>query len=156
MKIMDPRAKFGLLRNWLVFGFLTTSLNAANADCFDDAAHFQQVNPWVLRAIAAEESSFRPSIVTNNTNRSVDRGLTGTNSVHLPELAKFGIGASDLFAPCKSIYVAAWLLKKKMNKHGNNYIAVGAYHSETPDKRDIYANKIRRRISEWTARGWIR
>lgn len=61
-----------------------------------------------------------------------------------------------MFDACKSIYVAGWLLKKKIDKYGNNYKAVGAYHSETPDKRDLYASKIRRRITEWTARGWVR
>lgn len=155
MKNIVLMTNFGLLKNLVLFVLLSAAFDVANADCFDDAGLYQQVNPWILRAIAAEESSFRSGIVNNNTNRSVDRGLTGTNSVHLPELAKFGIAANDLFDPCKSIYVAAWLLKKKITKHGNNYIAVGAYHSETPEKRDIYANKIRRRISEWTARGWI-
>lgn len=82
--------------------------------------------------------------------------MTGINSVHLPELAKFGIGASDLLDACKSIYVAAWHLRKKMTKYGNNYKAVGAYHSETPDRLEVYASKIRRRIVDWTARGWIR
>lgn len=146
----------GMLKKLAFAVLLAGPIQAARADCFDDAALFHQVNPWILRGIASVESDFRPRTIVSNNNGSVDRGMTGINSVHLPELAKYGIGATDMFDACKSIYVAAWLLKKKMSKHGNNYTAVGAYHSETPAKRDLYAAKVRRRIEEWSARGWIR
>ena len=158
-KSMKKIGKRSSHRTWpalLVCALLFGTFNAAKADCFDDAGLYHQVNPWILRAIAAEESGFRPNTVVKNSNNSLDRGMTGINSVHLPELAKFGIGATDLMDACKSIYVAAWHLRKKMTKYGNNYKAVGAYHSETPDRLEVYASKIRRRIVDWTARGWIR
>ena len=34
----------------------------ASADCFDDAAQYHTVNPWVLRAITAQESGFNPNV----------------------------------------------------------------------------------------------
>lgn len=124
-------------------------------DCFDEAAGFHQVNPWVLRAIAAQESTFNANALHVNSNGSVDIGMNGTNSVHLPELAKFGISQNDLLDPCKSIYVAAWQLKKKVRKYGNTWAAIGAYHSETPQYRDAYASKIRITLEYWSKQGLL-
>ena len=39
--------------------------------------------------------------------------------------------AATLMEPCKNVYIAAWHLKQKMNRYGNTWQAVGAYHSET-------------------------
>jgi Transglycosylase SLT domain len=125
----------------------------AKADCFDDAAGYHNVNPWILRAIAAVESGFKPVTVARNTDGSLDRGMTGINSVHLPQLARYGITASDLLDGCKSIYVAAWHLRNRINDRGNTWEAVGTYHSKTPSKRDVYINKVRRVINFWIERG---
>jgi hypothetical protein len=54
----------------------------------------------------------------------------------------------DLMNACKNIYIGAWLLKRKINQHGNNAVAIGAYHSETPRERDLYALLIRRQIKK--------
>lgn len=135
---------------------LACSLPApALADCFDDAAQYHGVNPWILRAIAAAESGFKPSTVVRNTDGSTDRGMTGINSVHLPELARYGITAEDLMDGCKSVYLAGWHLRSMVNRYGNTWHAVGAYNSKTPSKRDVYSAKIRRIIDYWTNRGFI-
>lgn len=128
----------------------------AHADCFDDAAAYHHVNPWILRAIAAQESGFRPNTVARNTNGSEDIGLVGTNSVHLPELARYGISRNDLLDSCKSIFIGAWGLAKKVKKYGNTWKAVGAYHSETPVYRDRYEVLIRQIIDFWIAQGLMR
>ena len=125
----------------------------AAADCFEEAAQYHNVNPWILRAIAAQESRFKADTVVRNTNGSVDRGMTGINSIHLPELAKYGITAGDLMDSCKSVYLAGWHLRKKVRKFGNTWTAVGAYHSETPRYRDRYAASIRKIIDYWAAKG---
>jgi soluble lytic murein transglycosylase-like protein len=51
--------------------------------------------------------------------------------------------------PCKSVYVAAWHLRQKMNKYGNSWQAVGAYHSETPALRDKYSAQIIEILRRW-------
>jgi soluble lytic murein transglycosylase-like protein len=141
----------------VLFGVALASISiTARADCFDDAAAYHHVNPWILRAIAARESGFKPNIVVRNSNNSVDIGQAGINSVHLPELAKYGIGQADLLDGCKSTYVSGWHLAKKIRRFGNSWTAVGAYNSETPSKRDIYAEKIRTIIEFWIAKGIIR
>lgn len=137
----------------IAFLLLAIVCRSAAADCYDDAASYHSVNPIILRAIVFQESKFNPLTVNQNTNRSTDIGLAGTNSVHFDELAKFGVSPSDLFVPCKSIYVGAWMLSKKIRRHGNSWIAIGAYHSETPHLRDIYALKIRNIVEGWIEKG---
>lgn len=143
------------LRAALFLLVVLSPLASANADCFDEAARYHTVNPWILRAIAANESGFKPATVARNSNGSVDRGLTGINSVHLPELARYGVTADDLMDGCKSVYIAAWHLKKKIKKFGNTWTAVGAYHSETERHRNRYARVIQRIVEYWAAQGLI-
>ncbi|ELW9450577.1 lytic transglycosylase domain-containing protein [Burkholderia cenocepacia] len=121
----------------------------ARADCFDEAAKYQQVNPLILRAIAWQESRNRPGALNKNTNGSVDYGLMQINSIHLPTLSRYGIGRDTLMEPCKNVYIAAWHLKQKMNRYGNTWQAVGAYHSETPSLRDKYARQIAGILTQW-------
>ncbi|MFM0636417.1 lytic transglycosylase domain-containing protein [Paraburkholderia metrosideri] len=115
----------------------------ARADCFDSAGTYQGVNPLVLRAIAWVESRGNPAAVHHNANGSTDIGELQINSVHLRELATYGINAQGLRDECVNIYVAAWHLKKQMVKYGNTWDAVGAYHSESPPLRDAYAQMVK-------------
>ncbi|MDF3839043.1 lytic transglycosylase domain-containing protein [Cupriavidus basilensis] len=123
----------------------------ARADCFEAAGVYHGVNPVILRAIAWQESRFRPDAVNRNANQSVDMGLMQINSIHLPELKRYGVDAKTLYDGCASIYVGAWHLRRKMNKYGNSWAAVGAYHSETPALRDGYAASIVAIIRKWSA-----
>lgn len=146
-----------LQRHWLsAFFALGASMLAldSKADCFDAAAQHHQVNPWVLRAITAQESGFNANVThPRNADGSVDTGWTGINSVHLPELARYGVSAGDLRDACKALYVAAWHLRKQVNRFGNTWEAIGAYHSKTPSKRDAYSAKIRRILDFWMSLG---
>lgn len=121
----------------------------ARADCFDEAARYQKVNPLILRAIAWQESHNTPDALHRNANGSVDYGVMQINSVHLSTLAQYGISSSTLMEPCKNVYIAAWHLRQKMNKYGNTWAAVGAYHSETPALRDQYAQQIAAILRKW-------
>lgn len=136
---------------------ITCTLPApAIADCFDDAGQYHNVNPWILRAIAAQESRFNPTANHPvNSDGTRDHGMSGINDVHLPELARYGISAADLRDGCKSVFVSGWHLRKMTDKFGNTWEAVGAYNSKTPSKRDIYKEKIRRIIDFWIERGII-
>ncbi|TKC83523.1 lytic transglycosylase domain-containing protein [Trinickia terrae] len=121
----------------------------ARADCFDEAAKYQKVNPLILRAIAWQESHNQPDALHKNANGSTDYGLMQINSIHLPTLAQYGISTGTLMEPCKNVYIAAWHLRQKMNKYGNTWQAVGAYHSETPSLRDKYARQIADILTQW-------
>lgn len=140
----------------LVAAALLAAALPARADCFDDAAQYHKVNPWILRAIAALESNFNPAAIGRNSNNTEDLGMFGTNTVHLPELARYGIGRNDLFDGCKSAYVASWRVAKMVQKYGNTWEAAGAYHSETPLYRDRYAARLRQLIEYWKSIGLLR
>ncbi|WJF90318.1 lytic transglycosylase domain-containing protein [Paraburkholderia bonniea] len=125
------------------------SAGPVRADCFDEAARYQSVNPLILRAIAWQESRNRPDALHKNTNGSTDYGVMQINSIHLPRLSQYGISSGTLMEPCKNVYIAAWHLRQKMNRHGNSWEAVGAYHSETPALRDKYAAQIAAILRKW-------
>jgi len=129
---------------------LMLSCASARADCFDAAARYQHVNSLILRAIAWRESHNRADAMNYNVNGSTDYGVMQINSAHLPTLAQYGISTQTLMQPCKNVYIAAWHLRREMNKYGNTWAAVGAYHSETPALRDEYARKISETINQWT------
>jgi soluble lytic murein transglycosylase-like protein len=141
MKLASVTAAVGLVALF--------SAGSARADCFDEAASYQKVNPLILRAIAWQESHNRPSAVHKNANGSTDYGVMQINSVHLPVLAQYGISQGTLMEPCKNVYIAAWHLRQKMNKYGNTWAAVGAYHSETPTLRDEYSKQIVAILRKW-------
>ncbi|CAB3642025.1 hypothetical protein LMG24238_00358 [Paraburkholderia sediminicola] len=118
-------------------------------DCFNEAAAYQGVNPWVLRAVAWYESKGDPDAIHQNANGSIDVGQLQINSIHFGALAREGVPHRALTDPCVNVYVAAWLLKQKMVKYGNTWRAIGAYHSETPKQRDAYARSIQQVLVGW-------
>ncbi|MEO6921896.1 MAG: lytic transglycosylase domain-containing protein [Collimonas sp.] len=124
--------------------------NVARADCFDDAAAYHGVNPTILRAIAWQESHNKADAIHVNSNGSTDYGVMQINSVHLAELAKYGVHRQTLLQPCQNVYVAAWHLRRMVSKYGNNWKAVGAYHSEQMLERDAYALSIKRIVAAWS------
>jgi len=111
-------------------------------DCFDAASKYQGINVYVLRAIAQRENSRCDSTISKNTNGSVDVGCMQINSIHFKELSRYGVFPADLLDQCKNIYIGAWHYKRMIIKYGDNWKAVGAYHSETPNLRDSYSMEI--------------
>jgi len=123
----------------------------AQADCIDDAAARHQVNALVLRAIGWHESRLQPQALGRNANGSVDVGAFQINSVHLPELGRYGIDRAALADGCASAEVAAWHYRRQVDRQGNNWQAVGAYHSATPARAAWYANRIATILTQWNA-----
>lgn len=142
-------ARQAMLAAAMLLGAQAIAPRTASADCIDDAAAYQHVHPHVLRAIAYHESRMRPSTVNRNTNRSIDIGLMGINTVHSGELARHGISNTTLFDPCVNAYVGAWLLRRKVDKYGATWKAVAAYHSETPALGETYMRKIQDVMRRW-------
>jgi hypothetical protein len=125
--------------------------DAARADCIDDAAAHHQVNAAVLRAIGWNESHLDPAAMGHNANGSTDIGAFQINSAHLPDLARYGVTARLLGDGCVSAYVAAWQYRRQMDRFGNTWAAIGAYHSRTPSRSAWYANRIARILMSWGA-----
>ena len=118
-------------------------------DCIHEAAVHHQVSPYVLRAIAWQESRMRADAVGKNRNGTLDYGAFQINSIHLPRLKSYGVNVQTLMDPCLSAYIAAWILREQMNLYGNTWRAVGAYHSRTPALNVRYAQSVIRILRSW-------
>ncbi|WP_277187622.1 lytic transglycosylase domain-containing protein [Caballeronia sp. BR00000012568055] len=141
LRTLGVTALFGL-------ALVCQSAHAAD-DCFEQAGAYQGVNPLVLRAVAWRESKGDSAAINRNANGSIDVGQLQINSIHFPDLARQGIPHRALTDPCINVFVAAWLLKQKMVKYGNTWRAIGAYHSESPKRRDAYARSIQQILVSW-------
>lgn len=124
------------------------------ADCIDDAADFHKINPLLLRAIAKQESGMNEKATHRNTDGSIDYGLMGINSSHLPELRRFGIGARELMNGCTCAYVGAWYLSRDFARVGFDVNGLGAYNAASPNKRAAYVQLLIRRAEELVSQGY--
>jgi soluble lytic murein transglycosylase-like protein len=101
-------------------------------DCLKPAATYHGVNPQLLLAVLTVESRLNPNAINKNANGTVDIGMGQINSIHLPELQRFGLSAEHLMDACKATYVSAWMLRRGFNRHGYSWFAAASYHSTTP------------------------
>lgn len=111
---------------------------------WESVARKWNVNPHVLYAIAKTESNLNPNAINkSNANGSEDVGMMQINSFWFKHLAeRYGITRDDLFNPCISLEVGAYVLSQNMERHGNTWKAIGAYNAVTPWKQVRYANLI--------------
>ena len=122
---------------------------AARADCIAEAAARHGVNGDVLRAIGWQESRLQPAALGRNANGTTDVGAFQINSVHLPELARLGVDRAALGDGCVSAEVAAWHYRRQVERLGDTWAAVGAYHSRTQARAAGYANRIAAILMRW-------
>jgi soluble lytic murein transglycosylase-like protein len=128
---------------------LTIASPRARADCIAEAAARHQVNADVLRAIGWQESRLQPQALGHNANGSIDVGAFQINSIHLSELARYGIDRQALGDGCISADVAAWHYRRQVDRQGDSWLAVGAYHSRTSGRAAWYANRIAAILMRW-------
>jgi soluble lytic murein transglycosylase-like protein len=114
--------------------------------CWNEAAARYRVSSELLYAIARTESALDPQAVGRNRNGTRDIGLMQINSAWLPTLATHGIAERDLFDPCTSIHVGAWILAGNVQRLGYTWEAVGAYNAASPALRRTYVEKVRRHL----------
>lgn len=134
----------------LCLALLSATARADDDYCFDQAARTWGVDGDVLRAIAWRESRFMPWKVRTNRDGSTDYGLMQINSRNLPSL---GLDSDAVMDPCQNILAGAQLYRRQVDRWGNTWDAVGAYHSTTPALRQRYATEVRR---DWAVIHWLR
>jgi hypothetical protein len=149
------RAGFRVVIGSLAFWASASVSLAQNLNCVMSAAQHHGVNHWVLSGILWQESRWKANAVRGNSNGTVDYGIAQINSVHLPELKTHRIHEDDLMDACVGTYVAAWHLRKQIDKYGNNWFAVGAYHSVTPALNRRYAQSVCNVLSGWQKGGRV-
>lgn len=102
------------------------------------------IPPKILWGIAKVESDLNPYAVNKNVNGTYDLGLMQINTVHLPELKKFGLEPKDLFYPETSIAFGAHVLSKCFEKHGQNWKGLTCYNGKI--EGNDYAQKVLTKI----------
>lgn len=127
-----------------ITGILLLLAANASAFCFEEAGSLYGINPLILRAIAKVESNFNPAALHRNTNGTYDYGLMQINSSWAPVLGKERWNL--LGDACYNTMTGSWILATCMNKYGYTWKAIGCYNSQTPDKRDRYAQTVFRQL----------
>lgn len=124
------------------------AMSSGGHACWEEVGRRYNINPYLLAAIAKTESNFNANAVRKNTNGTRDIGVMQINSIHLPELAKYGVLESHLYDPCTNIAVGAWLLSRRQASYGNTWEAVGTYHSKTNNFKWKYAEKVQGNLQQ--------
>jgi lysozyme-related protein Hpa2 len=135
--------------HFFILALLLAPALGARADCIADAAARHGVNGDVLRAIGWQESRLQAAALGHNANGTIDIGAFQVNSIHLRELARYGIDRAALHDGCVSAEVAAWHYRRQVDRLGDTWSAVGAYHSVTPFRAAGYANRIAAILMAW-------
>lgn len=122
-----------------LLGLALLAPTLSHATCWAEAGARHGVDPLLLKAIAWQESRGWPHALgpkLPDGNQAI--GLMQINSVHLPALAKFGIGRNDLLDACVSQFVGAWILADCTSRYGATWRAVGCYYAG-PASRNLPA-----------------
>lgn len=141
------------IKQILTAGALTITLGfasqAASATCWNKAGGDYGVDPLLLMAIGWQESNGLPDAVGSllkDGNRAL--GLMQINTIHLPELAEFGVKREHLFDPCVSVMVGAKVLRDCLDKFDQDlWRSVGCYYggpySKSYTAMDNYSKSVK-------------
>lgn len=117
-----------------------------NQVCTASAAQRYHLPPDVLQAVVATEGGW-DGLRKRNRNGSYDLGVAQINTIHLEELARYGVSEQQLIHDtCVNIHVAAYRLRFEINRVGDFWRGVGNYHSRTPERSRAYQGKVRRNL----------
>jgi hypothetical protein len=112
--------------------------------CVNQSSKSYSLTPVMLKTIIAVEGG-KVGTVSPNSNGSYDLGVMQVNTLHLPDIkSNLGYDWKDLvFDPCKNIQAGSWILSQRLSEvPGKPWLAVGNYHSKTPELRTKYLRKI--------------
>jgi hypothetical protein len=117
------------------------------ASCLILAAQSYNVPPAAMIGIMHVEGGHIGQQVMN-TNGSYDLGPMQVNTLWLPQLARlWHVDARTAHMwvrdnGCVNVYVAAWILRQKMNDGAGLYNGIARYHSGTGWRGARYANQV--------------
>lgn len=122
---------------------LLSFFQIAHADCINDIAKQNGLNPMDLRAIVRVESTGNPRAIHHDRNGSTSYGLMQINSIHLPELRKKKVYAKDLYKACTNVSFGATLLSRNLKRYKTMDRAIAMYNPGDPR----YVHKVRQAAS---------
>lgn len=109
---------------------LCACVDAVSASCWEDVGARYGIDPLLLKAIAWKESRGHTAAIgppLTHGHRAL--GALQINTIHLPQLARFGIREADLFDACTSQEVGAWVLANCIQQFGATWKSVGCYYT---------------------------
>ncbi|WP_069357879.1 lytic transglycosylase domain-containing protein [Burkholderia cenocepacia] len=110
--------------------------------CIARAVQEYGTHPDLIRAVMAQEAG-KVGQLRYNKDGSFDMGPMQINSVHLPELSRFGITKDMLVNnECLNIVIGTYYLQRGIMQSSSFWVGVGNYHSRTPDKNIGYQVKV--------------
>lgn len=115
--------------------------------CLDHIVAQYQVNPLVLTLIANNEGGWSGARVKNNDG-TFDMGLMQINTIHLPELSRYGITETMLVNnDCINVGVAAWYVRRvthgiSLATQKDYFRAIARYHNKSEPHISVYAEKL--------------
>jgi hypothetical protein len=112
------------------------------------AAAFYHLPPRVLPSIQAVEGG-KTGFIHPNANGSADLGLMQVNTIWVGPLARYAHMTPQAVAqrlvddPCFNIAASAAIMRLYLTEaHNNLMVAIGYYHSHTPDLANTYQQKV--------------
>ncbi len=141
-----------------------TAVSSGYEECFNLASKKYGVSKEILKAIAFTESKMQPYAVNvngkgyvfsdlrkaffflkNNLEKNPDIGIMQINYkwfrvLHIP----FWYGLD----PCYSIMLGAYILRRKIDKYGDNWFGIAAYHSVSKRSNILYAWRLYRNLKK--------
>jgi hypothetical protein len=118
--------------------------------CMVATAAWYHLPPRVLPSIQAVEGG-RPGLISHNTDGSDDLGPMQVNSRWTPALARVArlpeatVRARLINDPCFNIAAAGAIMRVYLNgTHGDLLMAIGWYHSHTPERGLAYRDQVLR------------
>lgn len=99
----------------------------ARTNCWEVAGERYHLPPYLLYAIASQESSYNPAAIAYAKNGTHSVGLMMVNSSWFPQLEAAGISEAMLYDPCVNVQVGSWILAGEVRRYGYSWEAIGAY-----------------------------
>lgn len=116
--------------------------------CISGAASRYSLPLPVFQAVLRTEGGWS-GLKKPNTNGTYDMGVAQINTIHLPELRKYGISEQMLVNDsCTNVHVAAYRLRSEINRVPDFWVGVGNYHSRTPHLNRAYQARVRRNMAK--------
>jgi hypothetical protein len=116
--------------------------------CMIATAAFYHLPPRALPAIQVVEGG-QVHMASRNTDGSDDLGPMQVNTVWLPWIARstglstVAVRARLIDDPCFNIAAAGAILRTQLDEaHGNLLVAIGHYHSHTPERAAAYRIRV--------------
>lgn len=112
-------------------------------------------SPWALNiegrgyTFVSKEKALEKAQEAQIANRSFDSGVMQVNSFWLK---KYGIPLEAALDPGANIYLGSWILKQEIERHGQTWNAVGAYHSPNEVKSRRYIELIKAAMEKGPAK----